>query len=127
MTPNNAIYRKIFEICERHTSVFDYLPNEDTNYPFLFVGAITNEDENNSDLLGVSNLSMDLYGLRVDRNTLDDIQVAIQNDLIRLNEAYNYNVKVTRLITDIRPDFTDQQPLLRVMYDIDIHYTKKER
>ena len=129
MTPNNAIFRKVMSICKKNENArsFDYLPKGDEKYPFIFVGNVNSEDENNSDLIGVSNVDLDVYGLRSDRNTLDVIQMSLNNEFIRLDEAFNYNVRVTRIIADVRPDNTDTQPLLRVMFRLTIEYTKKER
>ena len=127
MTPNNAIFRKVMSICKKNARSFDYLPKGDEKYPFIFVGNVNSEDENNSDLIGVSNVDLDVYGLRSDRNTLDVIQMSLNNEFIRLDEAFNYNVRVTRIVADVRPDNTDTQPLLRVMFRLTIEYTKKER
>lgn len=112
-------------ICRKNAKTFDYLPKGDESYPFIFVGNVDSEDENNSDLIGISNVSIDVYGLRSDRNALDDIQLRLNNEFTRLYEAFNYNVRVTNIVADVRPDNTDSQPLLRVMLRLKIQYTKR--
>lgn len=127
MTPLNAIYSKVFEVCNKNGRTFDYLPDGDAEYPFIFLGNIRVEDEKNSDLIGQANLRLDAYGLRTHRNALDIIQMSLNNDFMRLDEAFNYNIRVTRLNTEIRPENMDRQPLLRMMMELEIEYIKKER
>lgn len=125
MTPSKAIFDKLFEVCEKYAQTSDSLHDPTLSYPFIFIGNIQNEDENNSDLIGTSNVNLDIYGLRTDRNILDDIQLRLNNEFRRLDEANNYYVRVTDLIWNVRPDNTDAQPLLRVMVNLRIQYTKK--
>lgn len=126
MTPSNAIFREVMRVCRGVVSTYDYLPDGNTEYPFIFVGSVSNEDENNSDLIGEANIDVDIYGLRTDRNVLDEIQRLLHNEFRALSDAYGYSLRVVRIITDVRPDNTDRQPLLRVMLRLTINYTKGE-
>lgn len=126
MTPEDAIYRKIYAVCMGIADTYDYLPDGDEHYPFIFVGRTTNDDESNSDLMGSVNINIDVYGLRTDTNTLGDIKVQLHNQFIRLEQAFNYHIRMTSESYENIKDNTDRQPLARVLVSAVFQYTKKE-
>lgn len=126
MTPEDAVYRKVYAMCMGIADTYDYLPDGDAQYPFIFIGETSNDDEANSDLIGSVNITLDVFGTRTDRNTLDDIKTRLHNEFIRLDEAFNYHIRLVDERFTTRPENTDRQPLLRVLVNAEFEYTKKE-
>lgn len=54
MTPNHDLFRKIFAISDARVDTYDYLPEADTKYPFVYVGENNGSDTPNNDLIGTA-------------------------------------------------------------------------
>ncbi|MEQ9763258.1 hypothetical protein ABPS01_01030 [Streptococcus sp. ZJ151] len=125
MTPNHALFRRLFGICSVRVSTFDYLPNAESKYPFVYIGEQGNVEAENHDLYGTVRQTVHIYGLRKDRANLDDIQAYILSESRRITNGYEYHLNYKTVNTQLLPDNTDVQPLLHYVLDFSFSYNKK--
>ena len=129
MTPSNAIFRQLYGIFNKITDVYDYVSgseNESRKYPFVYLTGAINTDSSNSDLMGSVLISANVYGLRVNRNKIDEVEAEIYNSTLRNMEAFGYYFKRTSYDSRLESDNTDVQPLLVSRITLRFQYTKKE-
>lgn len=129
MTPSNAIFRQLYGKFTTITDVYDYVSgseNEGRNYPFIYLTGAINTDSSNSDLMGQVLISANVYGLRIDRNKIDEVESEIYNSTLKDMEAFGYYFKRTSYDSRLESDNTDVQPLLVSRITLRFQYTKKE-
>lgn len=127
MTPNHDLFRKIFAISDVRVDTYDYLPEADTKYPFVYIGENNGSDTPNNDLLGTARQTVHIYGIRADRAKIDNISAYLENVLKNLKDGYEYHFNHSRTEKQVIADNTDIQPLLHIVLDFTFNYTKKEK
>ena len=126
MTPNHAIFRKIFSESLKVTNrTFDYLPDAGTKYPFIFIGENSNTDETNLDLFGNAIQTVHIYATRTQRAELDELTTKLINALKSSRMAFEYAISYQSCNQQDAPDNTDVQPLIHRVLDISFSYNKK--
>ena len=126
MTPNHAIFRKIFSESLKVTDrTFDYLPDPGTKYPFIFIGENSNTDETNLDLFGNATQTVHIYATRTQRAELDELTAKLINALKSSRMAFEYAISYQSCTQQDAPDNTDVQPLIHRVLDISFSYNKK--
>lgn len=129
MTPSNAIFRQLYSTFNTIADVYDYVSgseNEGRSYPFVYLTGAINTDSSNSDLMGEVLISANVFGLRIDRNKIDEVETEIYNSTLRNMEAFGYYFKRTSYDSRLESDNTDVQPLLVSRITLRFQYTKKE-
>ncbi|CYY65952.1 hypothetical protein NOL04_02460 [Streptococcus suis] len=126
MTPNHALFRRLFAISNIRVDTYDFLPDAKSAYPFVYIGENNGSDSPNKDLLGRIRQTVHLYGLRTDRANLDDISAYLESEVKRAHDGYDYHLYHVETSKQIIPDNTDVQPLLHIVLDFTFDYTKKE-
>nr|DAJ35807.1 MAG TPA: hypothetical protein [Caudoviricetes sp.] len=127
MTPNHDLFRKIFAISDARVDTYDYLPEADAKYPFVYVGENNGSDTPNNDLIGTARQTVHIYGIRADRAKIDNISAYLENVLKHLKDGYEYNFNHRNTEKQVIADNTDVQPLLHIVLDLTFNYTKKEK
>lgn len=127
MTPNHNLFRKIFAISDARIDTYDYLPEADTKYPFVYIGENNGSDTPNNDLLGTARQTVHIYGIRAQRAKIDNISAYLENVLKNLKDGYEYHFNHSRTEKQVIADNTDVQPLLHIVLDFTFNYTKKEK
>lgn len=127
MTPNHDLFRKIFAISDARVDTYDYLPDADAKYPFVYVGENNGSDTPNNDLIGTARQTVHIYGIRADRAKIDNISAYLESVLKHLKDGYEYNFNHRNTEKQVIADNTDVQPLLHVVLDFNFNYTKKEK
>ena len=127
MTPNHDLFRKIFAISAARVDTYDYLPEADAKYPFVYVGENNGSDTPNNDLIGTARQTVHIYGIRADRAKIDNISAYLESVLKHLKEGYEYNFNHRNTEKQVIADNTDVQPLLHIVLDFTFNYTKKEK
>lgn len=126
MTPNHAIFRRIFAEAMKVTDrTFDYLPDAETEYPFIYVGENLNTTERNFDIYGIVLQTVHIYGLRTDRLKLDELTSHLLGCIRQSRTAYDYAISYQTHNQQDAPDNTDVQPLIHRVLDISFSYSKK--
>lgn len=127
MTPNHDLFRKIFAISDARVDTYDYLPDADAKYPFVYIGENNGSDMPNNDLIGTARQTVHIYGIRAQRAKIDNISAYLENVLKHLKEGYEYNFNHRNTEKQVIADNTDVQPLLHIVLDLTYNYTKKEK
>ena len=127
MTPNHDLFRKIFAISDARVDTYDYLPEADAKYPFVYIGENNGSDLPNNDLIGTARQTVHIYGIRADRAKIDNISAYLESVLKHLKDGYEYNFNHRNTEKQVIADNTDVQPLLHIVLDLTFNYTKKEK
>nr|DAX88608.1 MAG TPA: hypothetical protein [Bacteriophage sp.] len=127
MTPNHDLFRKIFAISDARVDTYDYLPEADAKYPFVYIGENNGSDTPNNDLIGTARQTVHIYGIRAHRVEIDNISAYLENVLKHLKDGYEYNFNHRTTEKQVIADNTDVQPLLHIVLDFTFNYTKKEK
>ena len=127
MTPNHDLFRKIFAISDARVDTYDYLPEADAKYPFVYIGENNGSDTPNNDLIGTARQTVHIYGIRAHRVKIDNISAYLENVLKHLKDGYEYNFNHRTTEKQVIADNTDVQPLLHIVLDFTYNYTKKEK
>ncbi|MFU2205247.1 hypothetical protein [Streptococcus pluranimalium] len=125
MTPNHALFRRLFSLSAIRVDTYDYVPDAQTKYPFAYIGEQNATEASNNDLFGSVRQTVHIYGLRTDRANLDDISAYIQNEARRITDGYDYHLSYETVTKQLIPDNTDVQPLLHIVLDFTFTFTKK--
>lgn len=126
MTPNHAIFRHVFaESLKITDKTFDYLPDAETQYPFVYIGENANTDEINFDLFGNVSQTVHIYAVRTQRAELDEISSQLLNALRTTRTTLEYAINFQSCNQQDAPDNTDVQPLIHRVLDISFNYNKK--
>lgn len=127
MTPNHDLFRKLFALSDLRVDTYDYLPNADAKYPFVYIGEYNGSDTPNNDLYGTVRQTVHIYGTLKNRSKIDNISAYLENKVKRFKEGYEYNFNHLTTDKQVIADNTDVQPLLHVVLDFTFSYTKKEK
>lgn len=108
--PYNEIFDTVIELSKQQGyATFDYLPDDEQGYPFVFIGSQQNIDQLTKDrTLGQTHLQIDAYGTKDQRHQvttiLDKVLQAVYED--GHTEHYQYNVtnSQSRLLSDVSTD-----------------------
>ena len=127
MTPNHDLFRKLFALSDLRVDTYDYLPDADAKYPFVYIGEYNGSDTPNNDLYGTVRQTVHIYGTRKNRSKIDNVSAYLENTVKHFKEGYEYNFNHLTTDKQVIADNTDVQPLLHVVLDITFSYTKKEK
>ncbi|MGV3161966.1 hypothetical protein ACEF17_07300 [Streptococcus hyovaginalis] len=125
MTPNHALFRRLFGLSAVRLDTYDYVPDAQAKYPFVYIGEQGATEASNNDLFGTVRQTVHIYGLRTDRANIDDISAYIQSEARRIKDGYDYHLSYETVTKQLIPDNTDVQPLLHVVLDFSFTFTKK--
>lgn len=108
MTPNYAIYRQSFITCLEVGKTFDYLPDADEQYPFIYIGKVPTDGENaTKDLTGIGSQVIKVFATREQSGEADEMVAKLRNKLLAQGNAFEYHL--TRNSVDITPMDADVQ------------------
>lgn len=127
MTPQRAIFRKLFIECSQLLSTYDFLETKEVPYPFAYIGESMGRDYQNNDLYGEFNQTIHIYAERTQGSVVDTKIAQLRNVLNETKEAFNYNIQLQDYQYRNIPDNTGVQPLQHVVIECLFTYTKKER
>lgn len=126
MTPNHDLFRNLFSLCNVRVDTYDYLPDAETKYPFVYLGENNGSDIPNNDVLGTVRQTIHLYGLREHRAHLDKISAYLEGAVKLLKDGHEHKLAHLSTSKQVIPDNTDVQPLIHIVLDVTFNYTKKE-
>jgi hypothetical protein len=126
VTPNHDLFRNLFSLCNVRVDTYDYLPDAETKYPFVYLGENNGSDIPNNDVLGTVRQTIHLYGLREHRAHLDKISAYLEGAVKLLKDGHEHKLAHLSTSKQVIPDNTDVQPLIHIVLDVTFNYTKKE-
>ena len=127
MTPQRALFRKLYIECSQLLSTYDFLEKKEIPYPFAYIGESIGRDYQNNDLYGELTQTIHIYAERHQSSVIDNKISQLHNALSQMTEAFNYNVRLQDLQITIIKDNTGAKPLQHVVAECLFTYTKKER
>lgn len=128
MTPSFAIFRVVYAAALGlyPEGVYDYLPDLSTEYPFIHIPQASHFKQINSDLVGSVPQQIDIYGTRRQRADVDKMAAKLHDTLIRLEDAYHYNISLADYTERVLLDTSTSQPLIHYVIEIIYRYTRKD-
>ena len=127
MTPQRALFRKLYIECSQLLSTYDFLEKKEIPYPFAYIGESIGRDYQNNDLYGELTQTIHIYAERHQSSVIDNKISQLHNALSQMTEAFNYNIRLQDLQITIIKDNTGAKPLQHVVAECLFTYTKKER
>lgn len=124
---NHILFRYIYTVAQKVTdNTFDYLPNAQTKYPFIYIGEVFNNEAINLEVYGGIVQTIHIYGLRTDRRKIDEWTSAILQELRNSKSYLNYNISYRKSTVRDLQDNTDVQPLIHRVLEVEFFYNKEQ-
>ena len=127
MSPQQEIFAAVRGICVNlfgESNVFDYLPPEETPYPFVFVGEqLSNDQRNKSAVFGTVNQTVHVYHNDYKRRgSTTNMIMAVQTAIRALKSTAHFHVDVRSINGQVLPDNTTATPLLHGIIEIEFYF-----
>lgn len=122
--PYNEIFQTVIELSKKQGyDTFDYLPDENQSYPFVFVGNQQNTDiPTKGRTLGTTHIQIDVYAEFNHRSEVLDIMDTLQVTVIDYQRTDNFQYQVTNANQQMIADQSTDIPLWHGVLELDIQY-----
>ncbi|CAK1241233.1 hypothetical protein [Fructobacillus cardui] len=122
--PYNEIFQTVIELSKKKGyDTFDYLPDENQSYPFVFVGNQQNTDIQTKDrTLGTTHIQIDVYAEFNYRSEVLTIMDDLQATVIDCQRTENFKYQVTNANQQMIADQSTDIPLWHGVLELDIQY-----
>jgi len=126
-SPEQELYDAIFLTClNLGYSTYDYLPPDGTQYPFVFIGELFQQDRHTkSGLFGDIQVTVHVYNNYKERRETTTMRDNIKLALYRLKQAGSINVILKEGTGQIFIDDTGTVPKLHGILELDFTYTRR--
>jgi hypothetical protein len=123
-SPEQEIFDAIFSTClNLGYRTYDYLPPNGTQYPFVYIGEVFQQDRHTkSGLFGDIQVTVHIYNDRKKRKETTTMRDTIKNELYKLKRAGNINVMLKRGTGQILIDNSTSEPLLHGILELEFTY-----
>lgn len=130
MNPDQEIYDKLFELSQGlGYKTFDYLPAEEEDYPFVYIGQTQELPQGNKfAYTGEMSVTLHVYGEITNRKLVSDMKGNLLKEIKRLKETSKfkwYYVDNTSQPSMIPEQNTSQMPQHRPLWHAIIPITLK--
>lgn len=122
--PYNEIFQTVIKLSRKKGyDTFDYLPDENQSYPFVFVGNQQNTDiPTKGRTLGTTHIQIDVYAEFNHRSEVLDIMDTLQVTVIDYQRTDNFQYQVTNANQQMIADQSTDIPLWHGVLELDIQY-----
>lgn len=124
-TREQSIYDEIFKISKSlGFKTFDYLPPEDTQYPFIqFEDTQTVHIANKTDIKGFVTLNISIWGNRKQRKLISDMASQIYDKALQLKytDGYFWGLNITASNIQLLDDTSTVEPLKRARLSLEFN------
>ena len=122
--PYNEIFQTVIELSKKKGyDTFDYLPDENQSYPFVFVGNQQNTDiPTKGRTLGTTHIQVDVYAEFNHRSEVLNIMDDLQATVINCQKTDNFKYQVTNTNQQMIADQSTYIPLWHGVLELDIQY-----
>lgn len=123
-SPEQEIFDAIFSTClNLGYRTYDYLPPNGTQYPFVYIGEVFQQDRHTkSGLFGDIQVTVHIFNDRKKRKETTTMRDTIKNELYKLKRAGNINVMLKRGTGQILIDNSTSEPLLHGILELEFTY-----
>lgn len=93
VTPYDELFDKAFEVSESlGFSTYDYLPQDEVAYPFVFIGEQFNEDQlTKGRMVGESNIIVHIFHDHLHRRELNAAMARLRVALLNIRETEHFS------------------------------------
>ncbi|GAP04944.1 DUF3168 domain-containing protein [Fructobacillus tropaeoli] len=122
--PYNEIFQTVIKLSKKKGyDTFDYLPDENQSYPFVFVGNQQNTDiPTKGRTLGTTHIQVDVYAEFNHRSEVLNIMDDLQATVINYQHTDNFKYQVTNTNQQMIADQSTDIPLWHGVLELDIQY-----
>lgn len=124
--PYAEIFDTILELSNAQGyPTFDYLPDDNQNYPFVFIGTQQNVDQYTKDrTLGQTHVQIDVYGdaYNKQREQVADMLEMLLTAISEHGETEHFGYSVTHSESQLLSDTSTDIPLWHGVLELDIKY-----
>jgi hypothetical protein len=123
-SPEQEIFDAIYSTClNLGYRTYDYLPPNETQYPFVYIGEVFQQDRHTkSGLFGDIQVTVHIFNDRKKRKETTTMRDTIKNELYKLKRAGNINVMLKRGTGQILIDNSTTEPLLHGILELEFTY-----
>jgi hypothetical protein len=123
-SPEQEIFDAIYSTClNLGYRTYDYLPPNETQYPFVYIGEVFQQDRHTkSGLFGDIQVTVHIFNDRKKRKETTTMRDTIKNELYKLKRAGNINVMLKRGTGQILIDNSTSEPLLHGILELEFTY-----
>jgi hypothetical protein len=123
-SPEQEIFDAIYSTClNLGYRTYDYLPPNETQYPFVYIGEVFQQDRHTkSGLFGDIQVTVYIFNDRKKRKETTTMRDTIKNELYKLKRAGNINVMLKRGTGQILIDNSTSEPLLHGILELEFTY-----
>lgn len=102
-------------------ATFDYLPDENEHYPFVFVGAQNNTDiYTKTRVLGRTTIQLDVYGGYKQRQQVSDMLEKLLGCILQRNATENFKYVLYNSDSRIVSDISTDEPLWHGILNVEL-------
>jgi hypothetical protein len=126
-SPQQEIFTAVRGTCVKlfgESNVFEYLPEDGTPYPFVFIGEqISNDQRNKSAVFGTVTQTVHVYHNDYKkRGSTTSMMMAIQEAVRALRSTDHFHLDIRNINVRVLPDTTTATPLLHGLIEIEFHF-----
>jgi hypothetical protein len=123
-SPEQEIFDAIYSTClHLGYRTYDYLPPNGTQYPFVYIGEVFQQDRHTkSGLFGDIQVTVHIFNDRKKRKETTTMRDTIKNELYKLKRAGSINVMLKRGTGQILIDNSTSEPLLHGILELEFTY-----
>lgn len=122
--PYDEIFNKVIELSKKlGYSTFDYQPDNEQGYPFVFVGNQQNIDiQTKTRMLGITHIQIDVYTEHQFRSEVSSIMDSLTKALYECHSTDHFSIELTDSENRMMADTTTEIPLWHGILELDIKY-----
>ena len=126
-SPEQSIFDDVYAISlNKGYTTFDYKPQEQIPYPFVFVAQTTNTGQlAKAYMYGNVLQSLEVWHDYKKRRELTDLMNDLKSTLIQPRYAGDYQLALRSFNTQIRIDDSTNEPLLQGIIDVEYRYNRR--
>jgi len=126
-SPEQEVFDVVYMKCQQlGYDVYDYLPPEQTAYPFVYVGEVFQQDRHTkSGLFGDVQVTVHVYNDYQKRRETTTMRDRIKHELYKVRNAGSINLTLKRGTGQIFIDDSTTEPLLHGVLELEFTFTRR--
>lgn len=124
LSPQAQIFNTVYSVCHGiNENTFDYLPANDTVYPFIYVGEQMDIDRaNKSTITGLVTQTIHVYNDYKRRGDTTQIMDSIKRELRKLRHTKNFYINVRKINSQTLLDTSTARTLTHGIVEVEFSF-----